>query len=227
MRYAPCAMRYVIMHLKTITCDDGTAFREMKSVHKEIWEIAKPYLNTRQNDIHTEISVQMAFQLLECEGGDEDIVIPAIILHDVGWIRVPEDLQLKAFGPKAVDPKLNRKHEIEGVRIAEEILQKVHYYQNKTEQILEIIDGHDSRNESLSINDRIVKDADKLWRYTKSGVEIDVERFGETLEEGLDRLRGNIDKWFFTPTARKIAEKEVRRREAESSNSQGGMRNVD
>jgi HD superfamily phosphodiesterase len=187
----------------------------MKSVHKEIWEIAKPYLNTRQNDIHTEISVQMAFQLLESEGGDEDVVIPAIILHDVGWIRVPEKLQLKAFGPKAVNPELNRIHEIEGGRIAAEILQQVNYDHKMTEQILEIIEGHDSRSESLSLNDMIVKDADKLWRYTKSGVEIDVERFGETLEEGLDRLRSNINIWFFTPTAREIAVEELCKRTEE------------
>ena len=80
------------------------------------------------------------------------------------------------------------------------------------EPILKIIDGHDSRSESLSLNDRIVKDADKLRRYTKSGLEIDAERFGETLEEGLGRLRSNIGKWFFTHTARKFAEKEISKR---------------
>ncbi len=64
----------------------------------------------------------------------------------------------------------------------------------------------------MSLNDRIVKDADKLRRYTKSGLEIDAERFGETLEEGLGRLRSNIGKWFFTHTARKFAEKEISKR---------------
>jgi HD superfamily phosphodiesterase len=188
----------------------------MQPIFEEIWDLAKPYLNTRQNDIHTEISIQMAYQLMETEGGDKDIVIPAIILHDVGWIRVPEDLQLKAFGPKAVDPKLNRKHEIEGVRIATEILLQVKYDQIKTQRILEIIEGHDSRSEAISLDDMIVKDADKLWRYTKSGVEIDVKRFNETMEEGLSRLRSNINIWLFTPTARGIAWEEVRARAAES-----------
>jgi HD superfamily phosphodiesterase len=190
----------------------------MRSVYKEIWKLAKPYLNTRQNDIHTEISVLMAFKLMEMEGGDEDIVIPAIILHDVGWIRVPKNLQLKAFGPKAVNPELNRIHEIEGVRIAEEILLQMKYDQTKTGQILEIIEGHDSRSESLSLNDMIVKDADKLWRYTKSGVEIDVERFNETVDEGLERLCSNINNWFYTRTAREIAEEELLNRTTEHGN---------
>ena len=189
----------------------------MRSVYKEIWKLAKPHLNTRQNDIHTEISVLMAFKLMEMEGGDDDVVIPAIILHDVGWSRVPENLQLKAFGPKAVNPELNRIHEIEGVRIAEEILLQVKYDQTKKEQILEIIEGHDSRSESLSLNDMIVKDADKLWRYTKSGVDIDVERFGETVDEGLERLKSNIENWFFTHTAKKLADEEFCKRADEYS----------
>ena len=71
------------------------------------------------NKIHTEISTQFAYRLLEIEeAGDEDIVIPAILLHDVGWSQVPEELQLKAFGPKATLPEWNRVHEVEGVRIA-------------------------------------------------------------------------------------------------------------
>jgi HD superfamily phosphodiesterase len=196
----------------------------MQPIHAEIWSLAKPYLKTRQNDIHTEISVQMAYRLVQREGGDENIVIPAIILHDVGWIEVPESLQLKAFGPRAVNPELNRTHETEGVRIAGQILEAVQYGKMKTARILEIIEGHDSRSEAISLNDMIVKDADKLWRYTKSGLDIDVARFGERFEEGLERLRGNIENWFFTQTARQIAEAEIRERTAELQNQVYGAR---
>ena len=76
----------------------------MKTIFQKIWQLAEPYLNTRKNNIHTKISTEFAYRLLEKEGGDQDIVIPAIILHDVGWKRVPENLQLKAFGPKATSP---------------------------------------------------------------------------------------------------------------------------
>jgi hypothetical protein len=41
-----------------------------------------------------------------------------------------------------------------------------------TERIGAIVDGHDSRREALSLEDAIVKDADKLWRFTASGVRI-------------------------------------------------------
>jgi HD superfamily phosphodiesterase len=193
----------------------------MKPVFEKIRQLARPFLNTRHNDVHTEISTLLAFDLLEREGGDEDIVIPAIILHDTGWKRVPADQQLKAFGPNASRPELNRLHEVEGVKIAREILRQVKYDSSKTKRILEIIDGHDSRQKPLSLNDSIVKDADKLWRYTNSGFYIDIGRFGESHGEGLDRLRSNISEWFFTVTARRLAAKTLRKREKEKTAGYG------
>lgn len=187
----------------------------MKPIFGKIQQLSKPFLDTRHNDVHTAISTMLAFQLLEQEGGDEDIVVPAIILHDTGWKRVPSKLHLKAFGPQATEPRLNRLHEVEGVKIAQEILKKIKYDALKTVKILEIIDGHDSRTTPVSLNDMIVKDADKLWRYSSSGFYIDIERFGESHEEGLERLRCNIAGWFFTLTAKEMAAAKLRRRENE------------
>lgn len=187
----------------------------MKPVFEKIRRLAKPFLDTRHNDVHTAISTQLAFELLEREGGDEDIVIPAIILHDTGWKRVPAELHLQAFGPQATRPELNRLHEVEGVKIANEILQGINYDAVKAEEILGIIDGHDSRHKPVSLNDMIVKDADKLWRYSKSGFYIDIGRFGESYEQGLERLRTNISGWFFKVTAKEIAAEKLSRREKE------------
>jgi HD superfamily phosphodiesterase len=189
-----------------------------RPVFKQIYQLAQPYLNTRHNDIHTEMSMQLAYQLLSAEGGQESIVIPAIILHDVGWCTVPAALHLKAFGPKATSPEINRTHEQEGVKIAEHVLTKVNYDKEKVGEILTIIDGHDSRKESLSLNDSIVKDADKLWRYTQIGFDIDNERFEETVAEGLNRLRKYLSRWFFTDTAYQIAKEELHQREREAGN---------
>lgn len=196
----------------------------MKSIFEKIWQFARPYLDTRQNGVHTEISIQIAFQLLKREGGDEDIAIPAIILHDVGWKMIPVELHLKAFGPGATNPELNRSHEMEGVKIAESILKKVDFKIAKMNQILEIIEGHDSRKEAISLDDMIVKDADKLWRYSKSGFYIDIKRFGESFDEGLDRLRGNLPKWFFTAAAKEIAAEKLNRREKEKTVEHGPAR---
>jgi HD superfamily phosphodiesterase len=188
----------------------------MKTIFKNVFELAKPYLSTRKDDVHIEISIQYAFKLLENEDGNEDVVIPAVILHDVGWARIPEELQLKAFGPKATSPQLNKVHEEEGVKIARAILQRVEYDNDKIKEILGIIDGHDSRRNAVSLNDKIVKDADKLWRYSKKGFQVDVKRFKETPKEGIKRIASNVDTWFFTNSAKELARNEVKKRLKES-----------
>ena len=188
----------------------------MKPIFEKIWRLAKPYLDTRKNDVHTEISIRFAYQLMEIEGGDDNIVVPAVILHDVGWKKVPPELHLKAFGPRATSPEINRTHETEGVKIAREILANLKYDTVKIAQIAEIIDGHDSRKESISLDDRIVKDADKLWRFSKEGFEIDNKRFEESYVEGLNRLRKFLPRWFFTQTANKLARQELQKREEEA-----------
>jgi HD domain len=187
----------------------------LKDIYERIWDLARPYLNTRKNDIHTEISTDFAEKLLLQEGGEEDIVIPAIILHDVGWKKVPEDLQLKAFGPKASMPEWNRVHEVEGAEIAGHILRKVNYPEDKILEIQEIIKGHDSRKEPISQNDSVVKDADKLWRYSRIAVQINEKRFGLTVEESVERLRRNLSPWFLTESAKRMAKEEIEKRAKE------------
>ncbi|KPK24277.1 MAG: hypothetical protein AMJ70_02335 [Dehalococcoidia bacterium SG8_51_3] len=191
----------------------------MRAIFDEIWRRAKPYLNTRQNDIHTEISVRFAEMLLEKEGGDENVVMPAIILHDVGWIKVPEEEQNKGFGPEIQSPSVVKNHELEGVQIAKGILEAVDYNEEKIALILEIIEGHDSRKEADSINESIVKDADKLWRFSREGFTIDCNRFNLKPMERVKKKDLDIDSIFFTESAKQIARKEIQVRLKESKHS--------
>jgi HD superfamily phosphodiesterase len=135
----------------------------------------------------------------------------------VGWKRVPEHLQLKAFGPKATMPEVNRVHEVEGVKIARDLLEKVNYDGDKVEEILEIIEGHDSREKPISINDKLVKDADKLWRFSKEAFVINCKRYEQTFEQYLDRVLSKLDNWFITNSAKEIAREEIKHRLEESN----------
>jgi HD superfamily phosphodiesterase len=182
-----------------------------KEIYEHIWQLAMPFLDTRKNDIHAEVSVAFAERLLSLEGGDEDIVMPAIILHDVGWKKVPEDVQLKAFGPNASMPEWNRVHEVEGARIAGEILRKVRYPEEKILEIQDIVQGHDSRTEAVSLNDSIVKDADKLWRYSEVAIQNIQLGFGLTFDQCMDRLEGKLDIWFLTASAKNLAKSSLRK----------------
>lgn len=181
--------------------------------YSHIYDAAKPYLQTRKNDVHVEICFRYARNLLDEEPGEPDIVLPAVICHDLGWIMLSEDLQQKAFGP-TFDPELRRIHEVEGVKLARQVLMKVGYDPGMMIEVLEIIDGHDSRLLSLSDNDRIVKDADKLFRYDPIGMAIDMKRFKREASSYIQWLSGQIDQWFFTETAKNIARNEIRRLES-------------
>jgi hypothetical protein len=184
----------------------------VKGIYLKIYNLAGPYLDTRDNDIHTRVAYSCALKLLEAEGGDERVVIPAVLLHDLGWKMVPEDLQLKAFGPGKRDLEINRVHEVEGAKKAREILEAVNYDPALTEEIVTIISGHDSRKAALSLNDAIVKDSDKLWRFSKEALEVDPKRFRVEPAIHTEWLKRQIDGWFFTETAKKLAKDEQRRR---------------
>lgn len=180
--------------------------------YEHIYERAKPFLDIRDNDVHTRVAYSFARRLLREESGDEAVILPAIILHDVGWKSLPEDLHLKAFGPGSYDTTLNRIHEVEGAKLARRILEDLHYDKNLTEEIVAIIEAHDSRKDPLSINDAIVKDSDKLWRLSAEALEIDPRRFNIKPEVHNRWLGQQIDTWFLTDTARRIAVEENRQR---------------
>lgn len=178
----------------------------MKQTHYAVYMLARDYWNTRFNDIHVPLAYLHGRELLLSHpAADADVVIPAILLHDVGWKSIPEEDQGRAYGPTVEDESLRRLHEVEGARIANEILSAVHYDPRKQEMIVRIIDGHDTRLESLSEEDSLVKDADKMWRFTAVGVEYHHLQFGKSLNEYVVWLRRQVDRWFFTERGKQLA----------------------
>ena len=56
--------------------------------------------------------------------------------------------------------------------------------------------------------DALAKDSDKLWRFSEKALQVDPERFGIEPAVHLAWLKRQIDRWFFTETAKEIARKE-------------------
>ncbi|OPX97805.1 MAG: HD domain protein [Syntrophorhabdus sp. PtaB.Bin006] len=185
----------------------------LNRTESRIFQLAKPYLQVRDNELHAQNAVEFALKLLALYEAERAVVIPAMILHDVGWSRVSEEITREASRPHA-DRQLARMHEVESVKIGREILEEVGYDGARVAEILAIIDGHDSRAETLSINDRIVKDSDKLTRYAKNfwfwtrQLPMEPEELAGTLE-------GMIDQWFFLPESKEMARAEVIQRRLE------------
>lgn len=193
-----------------------------------IFERARPHLQTRHNDAHTAISYEFAVRLLAEEPGQEDVVLPAILLHDVGWSRVPEERQLSAFGPNPTDPELTRVHEREGAFMAAEILRDLAFDEGRVGEIARIIEGHDTRLTALGASDALVKDADKLFRLSAQGFPIDCRRFELDPAAHLAWLEERVERWFFSATAKRIAREEIAARreglEREAPGPGGGVR---
>ncbi|MGH1368150.1 MAG: HD domain-containing protein [Maritimibacter sp.] len=136
-----------------------------------LWQAAKPFLDVRNNDEHTIIAYALGRMFLrDVPEADESVVLPAIVLHDVGWKRIPKELLLDAIGSRPTRLDLVREHEVQGVEIAREILTRVKPIGVDHEAVLAIIDGHDTRDEALNVNDAVMKDSDKGWRLTPHGI---------------------------------------------------------
>lgn len=173
------------------------------SAHETIWDRAKPYLAVRDNDVHTLYAYGIGRALLAAyPDADPDVVLPAILLHDTGWSQVPEDDVLAAIAPGAGRPDLVLLHEKEGARIARQILAEVGWDTERCEQVIAIVDGHDSRPAAINLNDALMKDADKLWRLTPHGVETVMNWFGLTREQAHRLIGSRVHSYLLTDVGR-------------------------
>jgi hypothetical protein len=180
--------------------------------YARIYELAEPYWQTRSNEIHVPGAYALASELLDAHPqADPDVVMPAILLHDVGYMAVPAEDHLKglAGAAKGWEPDITRRHEVRGAALAGEILAEVGWDDRRTAAISDIVDGHDSRIEAVSLEDQLVKDADKLWRFTESAVRICHQWMELTPERYMDWVQSEIDRWFFTEAARGLAQREL------------------
>lgn len=155
-----------------------------------VWRASEPYMRARKNDVHIPLSYAFARKLLTIHpGADEDIVSLAILLHDIGWWSIDEtDIFEKGFGPDMMQSDVRFLHEAEGVRLSRVVLEQTGWPEEVIVAVGEIIDGHDTRPEPRSLNDRLVRDADKLWRFTVTGVAVACDWFKMTPRAYADRL---------------------------------------
>jgi len=174
--------------------------------HREIWERAKPHLRVRDNDAHTLYAYGIARALCEAvPDADPAVVLPAILLHDTGWSRVPEESVLEAIRPGGGRPDLVLLHEREGVRIAEGILGDLGYRREIVDAVAAIILTHDSVREARSIDDAVVKDADKVWRVSPHGIDTVMDWFGLEREAANRLCSWRVHEHLHTDAARLMA----------------------
>ncbi len=152
---------------------------------------AETYMRVRKNDVHIPISFHYAMRLADAyPNANRDVVAAAIILHDIGWYSIDEDdIFKKGFQTENfLQSDVRYLHESEGVRLAGPLLRDLGYADEFVDQVCTIIDGHDTRTFARSLEDELVRDADKLWRFTVTGVSIASGWFKQTPSHYCGRL---------------------------------------
>lgn len=179
---------------------------------KTLYDLALPHLQVMSNELHTREVVRFCLQLLNSVGGQRCIVIPAAILHDTGWSKVPESVSRAMRVPDG-DTGLIKIHEEFSGLIAQLILREIDYTKSYIGEIVSMLIGHDTRKKALSLNDKILKDADKLSRFSKEFSKIWPHWGDGTAVKNLHGiLYDGVKNWFFLSESRKIAEMELDQR---------------
>jgi len=184
----------------------------MKGRFEKIWKLTVPYLRRgRRKDfvLHTKGVIKAMELLLKQEKGDKNILIPAAILHDVGWSKVPLNLQMSNIETEKMKAlKLHLKY---APPIIEEILIKCGYNKNQIKKIIGIVLAHKFKN-PRRLDKRLLIDVDTLSDAFKEQFSSDVKAYKTTAEELYNFRKNNK---FYTKTARIIFNKELNERRKE------------
>ncbi len=159
-----------------------------------IWARVIPETRSRGNDIHLPISLAYAERLCDCfPEADSLVVRVAILLHDTGWGRVDESRIIsEGFRGDWRKADIRFEHERQSCLIADEVLPDLGYSPEFVEDVKKIIDGHDTRPEAHSLEDAMMRDADRLWRFTTAGIALASGWFSMDPAPYTDRLLAEI-----------------------------------
>lgn len=158
----------------------------MMSEKALIKEMKAVFGNDGKRIEHTLNVIQYAKLLLKEEAGNQEVVIPAAILHDIG-IHEAKRKHRSTAGPY---------QEQEGPPIAQSIMEKLGLDRSIIEEVCAIIGNHHSPGRIDTLNFKILYDADCL-----------VNSSDEYVCQDKKKLSKIIDKIFLTNTGKKMAQK--------------------
>lgn len=170
--------------------------------YHEVWEKAVEQLRKgikKDFVLHTEGVVKAMKLLLEKEMGDPDILIPAAMLHDVGWAKVPKKYQCSANKDSLL--KAMKLHIEYAPEIIRPILTTLGYKTVVINEITDIVVAHKFCNPT-KLSKQLLIDADQLSDAFSEQFYSDVKAYNTTAEKHYNfRIKDNQ---FYTRTAVEI-----------------------
>ncbi len=192
-----------------------------KAIENSIKDIVKPLLEKGRNGDweHTLRVVEYGRYLLRHEEGEEEIVIPALYVHDIGWSSVNFD-DFRHASPESKRKTLSLSlHMKYGAVLAREILKDLGYDPRKTNTIITIIAIHDEPDKVFAMENpsaTLIVESDRMDRYGPESIKRFTTMFGESYLKGdqwkqaATRLREGLGLWFRTKTGKALAGKLAR-----------------
>jgi putative nucleotidyltransferase with HDIG domain len=150
--------------------------RSTNKKYKKLFNLADKYYKKgrEKDDIHHLRVAGIMQSILKEVSLDEETMMAAALLHDIGYAKIPEK-ERKTYWAK----KVMRDHMKHGAKMARDILSKVGYPENKIKTVCQIIATHDNPGLGIPIKNRetkALKEADILWMTTEEAFWLDVKR---------------------------------------------------
>ena len=164
---------------------------------EQIWGRVRNYLKRgRPGDIeHTRRVLAYGKTLMAKEGGNPQVVIPALILPDTGWSKVDFSDFVDAPAVDKKDTASVRLHMHHGADIAREVLETAGWDPAVTQQIADIIAVHDAPEKIRALHNldaALVFEADWLDKYGEASQ----KRYSEIFSDGhkIEELNRHLEK---------------------------------
>src|SRR5690625_5717030 len=110
-------------------------------------------------------------------------------------------------------------HELQGCEVAKRVLPGLGYSEEFIDKVTAIIEGHDTRQEAHSIEDALMRDADRSWRFDRVGIALASGWFGQTPDYYTDRLEEEIVPELITEAAIAMAHADLDRKSTRLNSS--------
>lgn len=178
-----------------------------------LWKAIEPETRTRANDVHLPIVAAYAKRLCDAyPEADRELVLVAAILHDTGWAHVDETRIIsEGFSGNWRKAAIRFEHEEEGYKVARRVLPELGYSEEFIDRVCTIIDGHDTRQVAFSLEDALVRDCDRLWRFDRAGIMASSSWFGMAISDYTARLQREILPELITEAAHQMAREDLAR----------------
>ena len=185
---------------------------------RELIEVCKKHLtNSRPGDWeHTLRTVEWIRFLIEHEGGDPEILIPAAYLHDIGWsIALPPQSKKRGIEVEVVKRFLDL-HMKKGAELSRQILTNLSYPKDKAERIVHLVSIHDYPERISEKDEILLMEADRLDRFGKIGL----KRIMKVIKKRdwkkvFPLIRKESKNWFKSRTGKRVYEKLLKEMEKE------------